>query len=127
MADERTLDALRAMAREQPLEIRVRGSCMAPLLADGTPVAVTPARVYWPGDVVVFQAADGRLLAHRLLGYRRLGGRLACVTQGDGCLRPDAPVPLDRILGRAAGAGLLGRLQAVATWLRLALRRLLRR
>lgn len=126
MADDKTLDALRAMAREEPLEVRVRGGCMAPLLADGTPVEVTPARVYWPGDVIVFRGADGRLLAHRLLGYRPLHGRLACVTQGDGCVCPDAPVPLSQILGRAAGAGASERLRAVGAWLRLAVRRLRR-
>jgi hypothetical protein len=87
--------------REQ-LEVRVRGDCMAPLLADGERVRVAAARAYWPGDVVVFRAADGRLLAHRLLGYRPRAGGFALVTRGDACAVHDAPVPAAAVLGRIA-------------------------
>lgn len=127
-----TLAALRALAQEHPVEVTVRGGCMAPLVADGERVAVAPARRYWPGDVVVFQAADGRLLVHRLLGFRRLAGALACVTRGDGCPCPDAPVPLTRLLGRVvapdrARAAPADRLRAVLGFLRLGLRHVARR
>ena len=118
--------ALRELAREAPVEVRVRGDCMAPLLADGARVRVAAARLYWPGDVVVFRAADGRLLAHRLLGYRLHAGALALVTRGDACAVHDAPVPLARVLGRVAAAspGLAGRAAALGRFLALALRRL---
>ena len=84
------------------------------------------ARLYWPGDVVVFQAADGRLLAHRLLGYRLHAGSLACVTRGDGCPCHDAPVPLERLLGRVVDLLVppADRLRAALACLRLAARRL---
>jgi hypothetical protein len=122
------LTALRDLAREQPVEVTVRGGCMAPLLADGERVAVAPARIYWPGDVVVFQAADGRLLVHRLLGWRPWAGSLACVTRGDGCPCHDAPVPRDRLLGRViaparARPRWTERLRAGLAFLRLAARR----
>ena len=78
----------------------MRGDCMAPLLADGGRVRVAAARFYLPGDVVVFRAADGRLVAHRLLGYRLHAGALALVTRGDACPVHDAPVPLAAVLGR---------------------------
>lgn len=126
MPNDKTLHTLRELAREQPLEVGVRGACMEPVLIDGERISVAPARIYWPGDVIVFRAGDGRLLAHRLLGYRPLRGGLACVTRGDGCTVPDAPVPLSQILGRAAGARFPERVRAVAGWLRLAFRRLFR-
>jgi hypothetical protein len=124
-----TFTALRDLARERSVEVTVRGGCMAPLLCDGERVAVAPARAYWPGDVVVFQAADGRLLVHRLLGWRPWAGSLACVTQGDGCPCHDAPVPRSRLLGRViaperARAGLSDRLRACGAFLRLAGRRM---
>jgi len=109
----------------------VRGGCMAPLLSEGERVAVAPARHYWPGDVVVFQAADGRLLVHRLLGWRPWAGSFACVTRGDGCPCHDAPVPRDRLLGRviapeSARPRLAERLAALSAFLLLAVHRALR-
>jgi hypothetical protein len=116
--------ALRDLAREAPVEVEVRGDCMAPGLADGDRVRVAAARFYWPGDVVVFRAPDSRLLAHRVLGYRIHGGALALVTRGDSCAVHDAPVPLVRVLGRAAGAppSLASRAAALRRFLGLALR-----
>ena len=125
----RTFTALRELAREAPVEVRVRGDCMAPLLADGAWVRVAAARVYWPGDVVVFRAPDGHLLAHRLLGYRLHAGSLALVTRGDSCPVHDAPVPLAWVLGRIedAAPGPGGRAAAFRRFLGLALSRLGRR
>jgi hypothetical protein len=117
--------ALRSLAREEPVEVTVRGGCMAPLLADGGRARVAAARLYLPGDVVVFRAADGRLLAHRLLGYRYLfrAGRVALVTRGDACPVHDAPVPFDAVLGRveAARPTAAQRLRALLRLLALAL------
>lgn len=100
---ERVFAALRDIASESSLEVRVVGGCMAPVLADGGRVRVRPARFYWPGDVVVVRSAEGRLLAHRLLGLRPWRGGLAWVTQGDGCDFPDTPVSRAALLGRVAG------------------------
>lgn len=94
--------ALRELARELPLAVTVRGECMAPRLRDGDRVAVAPARRYWPGDIVAFHTPQGRLALHRLLGYRLVAGRLACVTRGDRCSLPDPPLAPGRLLGRAA-------------------------
>ncbi len=95
-------DALRELAREGAVEVTVRGSCMAPRIADGDRVRVIAARVYLPGDVVAFQAGDGRLRIHRLLGYRPWGRGIALVTQGDHCPCHDGAIPFDRLLGRIA-------------------------
>jgi hypothetical protein len=119
--------ALRDLAREAPVEVGVRGGCMAPRLADGDRARVAAARFYWPGDVVVFRAPDGRLLAHRVLGLRfhrsQGGSGLALVTRGDFCVVHDAPVPLARVLGRVAGAApsLADRVAALRRFLGLAL------
>lgn len=119
----RVAAALREMARERPLAVTVRGKCMAPRLRDGDRIAVAPAPLYWPGDVVAFHTLQGRLAVHRLLGYRLVGGRLACVTRGDRCERPDPPLAPADLLGRVAIRATLGeRARAVLALLALAAR-----
>lgn len=115
-------EALRELAREAPVEVGVRGDCMAPLFAGGDRVRVAAARLYLPGDVVVFRAAGGGLVAHRLLGYRLHAGRLALVTRGDACPVHDAPVPLAAVLGRVETVRptLAARAAAIGRFLRLA-------
>lgn len=116
------LEALRGLVREAPVEVTVRGSCMAPRLADGERVRIAAARFCWPGDLVAFQAGDGRLRLHRVLGYRPWQGRIALITRGDRCPCHDSPVPLDRLLGRAAApVRFADRLRAGLAALRLAL------
>jgi hypothetical protein len=120
----RVLEGLRQLARSEAVEVRIAGGCMAPRLADGGTVRVRPARFYWPGDVVVVRSAEGRLLAHRLLGLRPWRGGLAWVTQGDACARADTPVRKSAILGRVEGErpSLLDRLRSAGRLLRRATR-----
>ncbi|HTQ80768.1 MAG TPA: S24/S26 family peptidase [Thermoanaerobaculia bacterium] len=130
----KTFTAVRALAAEGAIEATVRGSSMAPLLVDGDRVAIAGARIYLPGEVIAFRGDDGRLVVHRLLGFRLYRGRLACITRGDAASQPDAPVPLPAILGRVVahpGRGALvswrARCGAAAGYLRLAAGRLRRR
>jgi phage repressor protein C with HTH and peptisase S24 domain len=87
------------MAGEDPLRLRVVGTCMSPDLGPDDLVSVTPARFYWPGDVLVF-ASGGRLLAHRLIGYRR---GLRPLTQADAAPIPDGAADWGDVIGRVAG------------------------
>ncbi len=91
------------LAVETPVSVRVSGECMAPLLASGALVCVARRRFYWPGDLVVIHALDGRLLVHRLLGGYSRGRGWRWLTQADNALRPDAAVPADRIIGKVCG------------------------
>lgn len=96
----KTFVAVRDLAAKAPVDATVRGGSMAPLFKDGDRVRIARARLYLPGDVVAFRADDGRIVAHRLLGYRLHHGRLAGVTRGDAVSQPDPPVPFGQLLGR---------------------------
>jgi len=94
--------ALRRLAAVRPVPIRVVGSCMTPLLADGDVVAVEPARYYLPGDVIAFrQPHTGRLLVHRVLGYRRVDSGWALLARGDDCNTHDGWIFPEQVIGKA--------------------------
>jgi hypothetical protein len=86
-----------------PVDLRVRGHCMSPLLASGAVVRVAARRFYWPGDLVVVLAPDGRLLAHRLLGWYWKQGSRWWLTQADSAPGPDPAIPLTHFVGKVVG------------------------
>lgn len=94
---------LRQMAAVEPIRIRIRGTCMAPALPDGAWVRVARRRIYWPGDVLVFSAADGRLTAHRLLGGARRRGQFKLFTRADNASAIDAAILASQVIGRVIG------------------------
>ena len=96
----RLVGPLRSMAAAGELRVRVTGGCMEPRLGDGALVAVAPAWVYWPGDVVAFVSDAGRLVAHRVIGYRPARRGFHLWTQADAASRPDAPIAPRVVLGR---------------------------
>jgi phage repressor protein C with HTH and peptisase S24 domain len=115
-------ETLRELAREAPLRVTIAGGCMTPGIADGTTLEVAPARVYWPGDVIVFRRADGRLVAHRVIGFRP--GKWL-FTQADASTAPDSVVNPADILGRGLlKVSVVDRVKALAAFARLAASRL---
>ena len=118
------LAALRALAAERALLVRVAGTCMAPDLSDRAAVAVKASSFYLPGDVVAFADRSGHLVAHRAIGYHPSGRTLELWTQSDAADAPDAPVPLERVLGKVVGrVGLRRRVVAVGRFFRVWARR----
>lgn len=95
--------ALREMAAEAPVRLRVSGDCMAPLLQDGATIHVVRSRFYWPGDAIIVHAPDGSLLVHRLLGCYFKGSGWRWLTRADTAIWPDTAVSTTRIVGRVCG------------------------
>lgn len=100
----RIANALRELAAEMPVSLRVSGECMAPLLESGALIQVARQPFYWPGDLMVVQAPDGHLLVHRLLGYYSKGRGWRCLTQADNATQPDSALPLTHVVGRVVGS-----------------------
>lgn len=115
--------ALRELAAEEEISLRVRGACMSPHVGNGDVVRVRRRRVYLPGDVIVFRTSAGDLAAHRLLGWRPAG----FVTRGDTCVVHDAPVRREEIVGRVQmRVSYRLRVRALAEFARIVVRRLFR-
>jgi len=111
---DQALAALRELAQEGPLRLRSSGECMVPALPGNARLEVAARSRYWPGDVVVFGAADGRLLVHRVAGWRRRGGSLEYITRADRARLHDAPVVDSRVVGRVVGGEDAGRTARVS-------------
>lgn len=97
---DEVLHAWRSIVGEGvPVEVRVSGGSMRPLLVPGCVLTVQPcdASALRVGDVVVARAG-GRAVAHRLVA-RRADGTI--VLRGDALVSCDPPVRPDDVLGRA--------------------------
>lgn len=92
--------ALRAMAKEEPIDLIVAGDCMSPRLQGGDRIGVTPRRIYLPGDIVAFRRSDDRLLVHRVLGYTFSSRGFRLLAKGDRLAREDDPIQLGSVVGR---------------------------
>lgn len=89
------LAALRALLADGPLELRLNGECMAPALGDRATVRLRAVGVVWPGDVVAYARGDGRLVVHRVVGWRPG----AIFTQADHSDTADGAIPRADVLG----------------------------
>lgn len=96
---------LRDIAAAETLNLVVSGDCMRPLLESGDRIRVRGGRIYWPGDVVAFRRADGRLLVHRILGYAPSRSGWSVFAKGDHLSREDEPVARDAVIGRVVDGG----------------------
>jgi len=126
--------ALTALPNGQELTLTVRGDSMLPALEDGDRVRVTRSKMAWPGDIVLVPIGD-RLVMHRMLGLRLVGGKLAMVTRGDATSKHDPATPVADVIGvltrkattgRSVAPSLRVRLAAVREFAKIGLRRLAR-
>lgn len=84
------------------LRFQARGGSMEPFIKDGDVLEVAPlgegrAR---HGDVLLVEAGDGRLLAHRVIKTGRRGGERWFLLRGDACPDPDGWFDTKHLLGR---------------------------
>jgi len=98
-----------AMATPSDLRVPVKGTSMLPVLRDGDEVTVRPARLYWPGQVLVFIDPHGQVWVHRLLGAKLSGGRWLLHLKGDNVPKLDPPTERGRVLGRVVAVRSGGR------------------
>lgn len=132
--EKRTIDnALKSLANEEALRVRINGDCMMPLIADGAMIEIRSRRNYLPGDILVKRVDNGQLVAHRLLGAYPRNGGLYYITRADNAGREDAPIAAAQVIGKVSGGNCLpeaihipltARLKAVGYFLLLISRRL---
>ena len=119
MARTQEISAFLREAATDGFHIRVDGDCMSPLLENGSLVLVTNSGRFWPGDILVYQDAQRRILVHRLLGYYPRKGRWKLLIQADNARRPDMGALSQQVLGRVTGVriGPLDRARALGRFI----------
>ena len=96
----RYFDAINHLSGDGPLTLVVDGDCMFNTVPNGSKVRIERRTCYWPGDVVVYGRGDDRLVMHRFLGYVLSRQGWCGVTRADEAGRADAPMAVERILGK---------------------------
>jgi hypothetical protein len=97
---------------------------MLPVLNDGDEVRVRAARIYWPGQVLVYADPHGQVWVHRLLGFKPAPGGWRFYFKGDNVPKMDPPVEGGRIVGRVVarrggdGERPLGGMDNFLRWMR---------
>lgn len=91
---------LRELAAEMGVELPAAGTCMAPVVVAGERVRLERARCYWPGDLIAYRAENGRLLLHRVIGWRPTARGWRLLTQADNAARPDGALDPRHVIGR---------------------------
>ena len=82
-----------------PITTTLKGFSMEPLIRYlKDPITIMPVnRVLIPGDVVLFEREDGKLVVHRL--YKISDDKRTVQTWGDNCKAPDQVILVERVLG----------------------------
>jgi signal peptidase I len=92
-----------ALRRRGMTWLKVSGNSMLPWIRPGDVLFVQGAdiRCVSPGQVVLF-ARGKRLIAHRVIGRRRVAGQVFLETKGDATWDADAPISETELLGRVS-------------------------
>ena len=95
------------LARNQSVQVRVRGQSMSPSIRDGDLLTIAPTdgRGLRLGDVLFYRDDAGRLLCHRLLRKRGAGGTVVLGLRGDAQTGPIEWVQPAHLLGKAVLLG----------------------
>lgn len=106
-SDAKYVFAFLSEHREQleTIDITLGGGSMSPAIPKGSQIRihVNYKGTYEPGQVVAF-LYQGKIMVHRIRYCGRRGkAKHYVLTQGDATFLPDAPVPMDTILGPVIG------------------------
>jgi signal peptidase I len=105
-----------ALRRRGIAWVKVSGRSMIPWIRPDDVLLVHCAGMdgVSPGQVVLF-ARGGRLIAHRVIGRRRVAGQAFLETKGDATWDADAPISETELLGRVTQVFRDGRSIALET------------
>lgn len=95
--------ARQLLSKSVPIEIRMSGSTMRPVIEDGDLITVEPIQEgsLRPGDIILYNSIWGTAVIHRVIKIERGDSADRSVTtRGEAASQNDIAVPFHRVLGR---------------------------
>ena len=88
-----------ALENGNTMRYRALGWSMSPFIKEGSILTIRPGKRAFIGDVILYKRADS-MIAHRVIGKRRLDGRAFLVVKGDNSNYRGDLVSSPEILGK---------------------------
>jgi len=109
--------ARQLLSKSIPIEIKMSGGTMSPVIEDGDLVTVEPIHegLLRPGDIILYNSLRDTAVIHRVVRVERGDSTdRSVVTRGDAASQNDLAVPFHRVLGRVKGIERAGEQIAVS-------------
>jgi len=95
--------ARQLLSKNVPIEIKMSGSTMSPVIEDGDLITVEPIQetALRPGDIILYNSLRDTAVIHRVVRVEKgESADRSIITRGDAANQNDLAVPVHRVLGR---------------------------
>jgi signal peptidase I len=95
--------ARQLLSKSVPIEIKMSGSTMSPVIEDGDLITVEPIHegLLRPGDIILYNSLRDTAVIHRVVRVEKGDSAdRSVVTRGDAASQNDLAVPFHRVLGK---------------------------
>jgi signal peptidase I len=109
--------ARQLLSKSVPIEIKMSGSTMSPVIEDGDLITVEPIEesLLRPGDIILYNSLRDTAVIHRVIRVEKGDSAdRSIITRGDAASQNDLAVPFHRVLGRVKRIERAGEQIAVA-------------
>ena len=95
--------ARQLLSKSVPIEIKMSGSTMSPVIEDGDLITIEPIQEnsLRPGDIILYNSLRDTAVIHRVVRLEKGDSAdRSVITRGDAASQNDLAVPFHRVLGR---------------------------
>jgi len=95
--------ARQLLSKNVPIEIKMSGSTMSPVIEDGDLITIEPIQEnsLRPGDIILYNSLRDTAVIHRVVRVEKgESADRSIITRGDAASQNDLAVPFHRVLGR---------------------------
>jgi len=95
--------ARQLLSKSVPIEIKMSGNTMSPVIEDGDLITVEPIQegALRPGDIILYNSLRDTAVIHRVVRVEKGDSAdRSVITRGDAATQNDLAVPFHRVLGK---------------------------